>query len=443
MRFTGIGLAAALVVAAMTPAAAMAAKKPEAPAGGVDAKARERGMAETPALITAAGLACTVADARFIGEDKKAGQAFYEVACSPGLGGVLMAKTEAKPQFFTCLETSKPAADGKPNSLACKLPGNADPIQALAPLVAKSGAACTLEKARSIGANNTNSFFEIACQGGSGYILQTSNPVSPTGEVKANTCLAYEPGGNLSCELTDRATQLAVVDTLAAGSGKSCAVKDKRYVLSTATANWFEVSCQDGKGYMLEQANDGKLARAIDCANASFVGGGCTLTDSSVAQTEQNNLYTNLATKAGFKCKVEKYGIMPSQRASQEIVELKCSDRPDGAVAIFDGAQNTFLNCAVSEAQGFRCSFTKKDVAYPKLTADLKTLGKGDCVVSDSRAMDKRTADANYLEVACSDGLPGWVIGYAPMTDKPKEVLSCLQAENLGACKLPTNKRKK
>src|SRR6185369_2298192 len=100
-------------------------------------------------------------------------------------------------------------------------------------------------------------------------------------------------------------------------------------------------------------------------------------------------------------------------------------------------------NCAVSEAQGYRCSFTGKALAFPKVTADLKSQGKTECTVSDSRAMDKRTETANYLEVACSDGLPGWVIGYAPGKSKPVEVLSCLQAEGLGGCKLPTNKRKK
>lgn len=444
MRFTGIGIAAALVFAAVTPGVAMAAKKPAAAEGGVDAKSREKGMADTPALVTAAGMSCTVADARWIGEDKKAAANFYEVACNPGIGGILTAKSDgSKPELYTCLEMSKPTADGKPNSLVCKLPGNADALQALAPLVAKSGTPCVLEKGRVIGSNTTSTFIEVACQGGAGYIMQAAKPLGG-GEIKMNTCLAYEPGGNLSCELTDRNAVLAAVEPLAQASGKNCAVKEKRYVLSTqAGTTWFEVSCQDGKGYMLEQAANGSFARAVDCASASFVGGGCTFTDAAVAQTEQNNLYSNLATKGGFACKVEKYGILPSRTASQEIVELKCSDRPDGAIAIFDGAKASFLNCAMSEAQGYRCAFSGKEPSFSKVTANLKTLGKSDCQVSDSRAMDKRTEDAVYLEVACADGLPGWVIGYAVGTDKPKEALSCLQGESLGGCKLPTNKRKK
>jgi hypothetical protein len=449
MRFRGIGLAAALVVAMTAPAATvMAAKKPAAPAG-VDAKAREKGMAEAPAFATAAGLTCTIADARFIGADAKSGQSFYEVACNPGVGGVLQVKKDTpKPAFFTCLETGKPGPDGKPGSLACQLPGNADVNAPLAAAVAAAGGSCTIEKARAIGSSPSSSFFEIACQGGSGYIVQTTAPIDVTTSDPAKTpkllpCLQFEAGDNLACELTTREAQLAVADQLAASSGKNCTVKDKRYVLSTKDGSkYFEVACQDGKGYMLEQAANGSLARSIDCLNAGFVGGGCTMTDTVAAKTEQNNLYSSLATKAGFKCAVEKYGVLPSDRPSKEVVELKCSDRPDGAIAVFDGASNSIYNCAISEALGYRCSFTPKSAGFTSVTGDLKALGKSDCVVSDARSMDKRTADAGYLEVACSDGLPGWVIAYGA-NGKAKEALSCLQGQQLGGCKLPTNVRKK
>ena len=90
MKIIRIGLAAALALVVMAPATMVAAaKKPAAAvAGAIDPKYREKGMADTPALVTAAGLNCSVADAVWIGEDKKTGQSFYEVACNPGLGGV-------------------------------------------------------------------------------------------------------------------------------------------------------------------------------------------------------------------------------------------------------------------------------------------------------------------------------------------------------------------
>lgn len=445
MRIFGIGLAAVLGLLVMAPATTVsAAKKPAAAEGGVDAKAREKGMADAPALVTAAGLSCTLSDARWIGADGKTKQDFYEIACNPGLGGVLIASKDpaTPPAYYPCLETGKPLPDGKPGPLTCKLPGNADPVQALAPFVAKSGVTCAIDKARSIGASAHNTFFEVSCQGGYGYVMVASFPADANKDVKANTCLAYEEGSNLACTLTSREAQLAMVDTLAAASGKNCTVKDKRYILSAVNGSmYFEVACTDGKGYVLERASNGSLARAIDCANAPG-GAECTLTDAREAKTEQAGLYTRLATKAGFPCQVEKYALFPTRVARQEVVELKCSDRPDGAVAVFDAdGGGKIYNCVIAELQGYACSFTPKAASLVKISNDLKALGKGSCVVSDARIIGKTDTGDGFIEVACADGLPGWVLNYPTLAQTPKEVLSCKQAAGIGGgCKMPTNK---
>jgi hypothetical protein len=444
MRLFGIGIAAALAVAALIPVAVMSAPKETKDKPVIDAKAREAGKKDAPAVVTASGISCTVSDARLLGADKKSGDSYYEVACEQGLGFALISKKDGTAQAYTCLETGQPAADGKPSALACILPGNADPKAGLVPYLQKANTPCEIENARAIGAGAKNAYFEVACKGGTGYILQTAVPVSVAGEVVANSCLVYEEGSNVSCKLTDRATQLAIVDTLAGQSGKSCAVKDKRYVLSTKSDNYFEVACQDGKGYMLQQSNAGALVRTIDCAQAGFVGGGCTLTDSVAAQTEQAGLYTKLANKAGFDCKVAKYGLLPTNDNRKEVVEMQCSNRPDGAIGVFEATTAQIYDCVASELLGYRCTFSKQDAVYPRLTENLKTLGKSTCTVSSARVMGS-TATDGYVELACSDGLPGWVISYplsGPVT-KPGEVLSCAQASGVGGgCKLPTNKKK-
>ncbi len=445
MRPIAIGLTAALALAALIPAAVISAPKAKDKPPAVDAKAREAGMKAAPDIAKAVGISCTVTDARLIGSDKKTSTDYYEVACQEGLGFALVAKKDATPQSYNCLETAQAAADGKPSALACILPANADPKAGLAAYLAKANTTCEIENARAIGAGAKNAYFEVACKGGSGYIVTTSSPINVGQEVAVNSCLLYDEGGNVSCKLTDKATQLAVVDTLAGASGKNCAVKDKRYVLSTKTDNYFEVVCQDGKGYMLQQtAATGAFVKAIDCAQAGFVGGGCTLSDAVAAQTEQAGLYTKLATKAGFDCKVEKYGMLPTNDPRKEIVELKCSNRPDGGIGIFSVDKNIVYDCVTSELNGYRCSFTKPDAAFPRLTADLKGLGKGSCVVSGSRVIGQ-TPTQGFVEVACADGLPGWVMAYplGQTTPKPAELLSCLQAKGVGGgCKLPTNATK-
>lgn len=445
MRKFGIGLAAVLALAAIAPATmVLAARKPAEAAGGVDAKSREKGMADTPALVTAVGLNCTVSDARWIGADPKTKAAYYEVACNPGMGGVIVATAAnaAPPAFYPCLETGKAGADGKPGPLACKLPANANPMESLAPFVTKAAASCDITNARSIGASVHNTFFEVACSNGAGLVLVTSYPADASKDVKANTCLAYEPGSNLACQLTTREAQLAMVDTLAAASGKNCVVKDKRYILSAVNGStYFEVACEDGKGYVLERAANGSLARTIDCANAPG-GAECTLTDARQAMTEQAGLYTRLAAKAGFPCKVEKYALFPARVRGEEAVELKCSDRPDGGVAIFDAdGGGKVYNCITAELQGYGCSFTPKAASVVKISSDLRALGKGSCVVSDARMIGKTETGDGFIEVACADGLPGWVLSYPPQSDTPKEALSCKQASGIGGgCKLATNK---
>ena len=448
MRPFAIGLSAALAVAILVPAAVISAPKEEKGKPTIDAKAREAGMKEAPAIIQASGAGCTVSDARFIGEDKKAGAKYYEVACNEGMGFAMIAKKDVAPQVYTCLESSQPGPDGKVGGLACVLPGNANPGAGLAPFVKKSGVTCDIENTRAIGSGAKNSYFEVACKGGAGYVVQTVSPLNINGEVTVNSCLLYEEGGNVSCKLTNRQTQLAVVDTLngaAKAAGTACEIKDKRYILSTKVDNYYEVACQDGKGYVFQQtAATGAFARAIPCAQAGFVGGGCTLTDAVAALTEQAGFYGKLSAKAGFPCDVEKYGMLPTNDPKKEIVELKCKGSDTGAIAVFTATAGTVYDCLTAEMNGFRCSFTKKDTQYARLTKDLVGFNKASCQVSDARIIGS-TDTEGFVEVACSDGLPGWVLGYPIGVSKPaaKEFLSCAQAKGIGGgCKLPTNKVK-
>ncbi len=445
MRPFAIGLTAALAVAILIPAAVISAPKEEKGKPAVDAKMREVGMKEAPAIIQASGAGCTVSDARLIGEDKKAGAKYYEVACNEGMGFAAIAKKDAPPQLYTCLESSAPQADGKVGGLACILPGNANPGASLQAYVKKANVTCDVDNARAIGSSAKNSYFEVACKGGAGYVVQTASPMNLNGEVVVNSCLLYDEGGNISCKLTNRQTQLQVVDRLNAGAGTNCAIKDKRYVLSTKTDNYYEVACQDGKGYMYQQtAATSAFVKAIPCAQAGFVGGGCTMTDAVAAQTEAAGLYTKLSAKAGFPCDVEKYGMLPSSDPKKEVVELKCKGSDVGGIAIFGATSGVVYDCLTAEFNGYRCSFTKKDTQYARLTNDLKGFNKASCQVSDVRIMGSNDAEG-FVEVACSDGLPGWVLGYPVNTAKPaaKEFLSCVQAKGIGGgCKLPTNKVK-
>jgi hypothetical protein len=425
------------MAALLVPAAAVSqGKKP----AEIPESARKAGMEKAPAVVQAASIPCQVSDARLIGEDKKNKTAYYEVACGAGnMGFVLQAPNEGTPTAYSCVEANTPPAPGQAPSAPCMLPGNSDPKAVIAPLLKKSGLECVPEQIRGIGQTKTSTYMELACQGGAGYVVVTSAPFDASKPVQAQNCLMYdEAQSNIKCTLTDHAARLAVVDKYATAANNGCTVKDRRFVgMAKDNASFFEASCQNGKGYIYKVAANGALAETYDCAKASQILGGCTLTDARQAQTEQAALYTRLAKNAGGNCDVDKYALFPSKDPHEEVVELVCKDG-SGAIGVFPaGAKGTMLDCGHAPVAGYKCSMGK-DNGYAALTADLKKF-KPDttCAVSDTRLIGKSDKGTTFMEVACSDKLKGYVIEYrAQPTVAAVNVTGCALA---GTCKLPGN----
>ena len=126
-----------------------------------------------------------------------------------------------------------------------------------------------------------------------------------------------------------------------------------------------------------------------------------------------------------------------------ETVELECTNRADGAVAVFPsgGAKARIYNCAAADLTGFRCNLTKPPAAYALLTAAVKkSRPTSTCTVSDAKFLGVNT-DAGFVEVACSDKEPGYVLRYPKITDVSDAALYCTQAKvDIGtSCTLPTN----
>ncbi len=454
MKPIGIGLIFALAMAFLSPTAALAAKAPPPPTISKDDRAK--GMAAAPGLITAGNLDCQLADARRLGESvdpkTKAKSTLYELACTGNEGLIVDQTGTAAPAVFTCVEASAPRPDGKPNNTTCILPANADPKAGLIPYIAKTSATCTPDQVRPIGHSSTATVFELVChEAPGGYILQISAPPRLDKPAVMSPCINFPESNNVKCTLTDRATQLAVVDRMVAASGKPCTVKDRSYIgASSSGKSYYEVACNEGKGYILQQAANGGFEKAIDCVDADAIAGGCKLTDTRQAKTEQNALYSKLAKKAGYDCDVSGYAPLPSTAdmpAHSEVVEVTCSNRPDGAIAVFPAMSDgvtTIYDCAHVELMGYRCSLTKAAAAYDKLTAELVAYGKKSCTVSNARAVGVTTDKHGYTEVACSDGLQGYMIEYQMAPLKMTSVIICNEAKGIaGGCTLPGNTGKK
>lgn len=461
MKRTGIAIAAmaAFVVGAMpvVASAAIASRpqpsRPAAPAapGVISDAQRAQGKAETPALIASAKVACTISDAFFVQASApdprtRTRTSTYEVACSEGMGYVLQQNPDATVAPFNCLSLeAQAAASANPaTAVKCRLPGNADPKQGLVPLVTASGRACAITGARAMGATAAGEImYEAAC-GDRGYVIKTSVPGSGKPAEIAD-CAQYM-ATTASCQLTTREQIMAGIARLATSSGQECAFSDGRYVGSNTTNVFYEVACGAGKpGYMIRtNLGTGAFETAIDCTKAQMVAGGCTLTNVEVAQEAEAATYTKLAKESGFPCDVSKYAFIGMDEASKsEVVELACSNRPDGAVALFPaaaGAKGTFYDCVSSAALGVACKLSQPSSAYTKYTAGLVSMNKNECKVSGAKWLGVTQTKQDMIETACSDGLPGFVLVVNRTDGKVAELFTCGQLRASGvACTLPTN----
>jgi hypothetical protein len=449
MRPIIIGLFVAVMAAALTPAAvAFAASAPVKVAPPVDPDKRARGKSNAPAVIAAAGLDCTLADAQQMGVSTdpktKVESTFYELACKGNEGFVIAmhkpvgAAPATAPDIYTCLEVASSPA-------ACILPGNLDPKSGLAPIVSKVDAACVLANAKGVGhaTDGSKTVFEVACQDGSGFMLETSFPVSPAKPAKLIPCYIYNQTSNVKCSLTDDASASTYVDRLTTQAVKDCVTKDRRFMGASAAGEfYYEVACQNGQGYIIGQGQDLSITKTISCEDTDQ----CTLTDVRAHKSEQAGLYTKLAQAGGFDCTVAEYAPFTANLPGHEVVELSCSNRPDGAVAIFAASTSekpVFYDCAHSELEGYRCGITKPEAALAAMTADLKSLGKNSCTVSASRFLGLTTDGHGYVEVACADGLPGYTVEYTVKPLAPSQAFPCTGAPPVnGTCQLPGNSKK-
>ncbi|HTK33972.1 MAG TPA: hypothetical protein VL358_01630 [Caulobacteraceae bacterium] len=441
MKCFGIVLAAvAALVIGGQPLAAHAAEEAKAPA--ITAKQREQGKAEAPAALAAAKTTCTPTDAYFVqaGVDAKtkAKTSLYEVSCAEGLGYLVQTGPTGS-MAYDCLAVAANTAKG---AVQCRLEGNLDPKQAVAKLAVAAGQTCASPTAaRWMGATPTgDAYYEVACTGGQGYVIQTSPGKTPV----ASECLAVLGSPTTACTLTSKETVLAGMGALAAKSGTPCTVSNARVVGSAQGSTYYEVACGATPGFMIQADAKHEFQQAIPCAKAQSIGGGCQLT--IIDETAEAGTYTKLAQNANFPCEVSKYRYLGKEtKSNSELVELACKNRADGGIGVFpiSGGKAQVLDCLQGGAYGVTCQLTPPAELYAKYTARLVAQGKTQCKVSAGKYLASTTEGADYIETACSDGLPGFVVAVDHATGATKDLLTCGQVARSGApCTLPTNQTK-
>ncbi|MEI9890776.1 MAG: hypothetical protein WDN45_09525 [Caulobacteraceae bacterium] len=450
MKFLRLGFVAAFVLALSGQAFAAAPAAPK-----IDPKAQAQGMKEAPAVLQGAGVDCALSDALFLGQGdaKVAGKSvktsIYEAACGAGMGYILIATPGADSQAFDCLtlkeDNDKKLAAKQKGGTLCMLPGNADPKMGLAPLLAKGGASCSpITGAHWLGASPTDkiSLFETSCGNGPGYII-TIPMQGSTKPLDVTQCMKSVTVG-VDCTLTTPAQIEQSILKLSDAAGKpACKPTKARWVVSDpATKNdYYEVGCADGStGYMFQTEANGSFKVVIECVRATRIAGGCTLSSADSGQTAEAGTYTKLAKQVSYPCNVSKYQSYGAETGGpREIVELACTDHPDGAFAIVptgNGQTGEYFNCLRAQGRGLACRLSPIEATYAKISSEIAARGKTTCQVNGGRGIGKDTKGSEYVEVTCAAG-PGLVLEYSRLPEETLvSALPCNQAAIADACKL-------
>jgi hypothetical protein len=455
MRRTAIVLAA-LAALGMNVGEAFAQrgdrKAKQTAASGPSEADRAKGRADAPGALAAAGVKCSVSDAAWLGTsvEGKGKDAvtsnMYEVVCQEGLG-FIVSVSPTRTQAFDCLAMKAGAKyddQGRLQSgLVCTLPGNADQKPGLQRLAAQAGARCTLTDGVWLGYNADTGLnrYEIACQEGGGFILDRK----PGDQVSTLDCFTVR-GTSAACKLTPDEQQFASLQPILAKAGKSCSISNARAMGQTSTgATFYELACGEGPGVVLEARKDGAV-RALDCVEAANIGGGCTLTDTSAALAQRTQAVVAALAPLGVTCADPEMRVIgrESGGAGRQVTELKCSDRPQGLIAIVpvEGGAGTadYEDCISVGRLGQQCQLTPKAQIFPLLTAAM-TAHNRNCDVTDFKPLGLgETADSTWVELACSGG-QSWVVDLPKSRARPTRALTCegWRERGGGRCELPAN----
>jgi hypothetical protein len=287
------------------------------------------------------------------------------------------------------------------------------------------------------------SLFEAACSTGNGYILidPLKGSVKP---LSAVDCVKSALVGR-ECALTSKEQIQQSIIKLSDATGRpACKPTKARWVVTDASSStdYYEVGCADGStGYMFTTDAKGTFKAVLECVRATRIADGCTLSKVDAGQTADAPTYTKLAKQIGYDCDVSKYQSYGTENSGQrEVVELACSNHPDGAFAFVptgNAQTGQSFNCVRALTQGLTCRLTPIEATYAKIAGQIAARGKTTCKVDGGRGIGRDPAKgSDFIEVTCADG-PSLVLEYSKLPQETLiSALPCAQAPIADACKL-------
>ena len=215
--------------------------------------------------------------------------------------------------------------------------------------------------------------YEAACGNGLGYfIVQREQPGRPSGF----TCFAADATNDadvkahrapdMVCTLPENLDMKAMATTVLLGKGKSCPVRDIKWIGQSAKSNtdYTEIACGDGNGFILASPLPGSTAnpQLVKCHDAAMQGIPCKLSDNG-SQILTVQTFKDALAQHQVACDASDVRVIGKEIAKQRhVVEFQCTQHPEGLVAYIplDGNTAPFetLDCAAAVKRGVACKLT-------------------------------------------------------------------------------------
>jgi hypothetical protein len=310
-----------------------------------------------------------------------------------------------------------------------------------APAAAQAaGLSCQVSDARFIGKGSdpkthaSTTYYEVACNGGMGYILAASPAAT-----SVFSCIEVAPApgehakeGSLTCELPANADPKAALQPLLTKAGVGCTPDKARGIGQTKTNTLIEVACQSGEGYIIigsAPLDPAKDVQAQNCLNFDDTEGNvkCELAPKATRLA----VIDRYVQSANNGCAVKDRRFVGTAQDGSDYYETSCQDGKGYIYKISKGQVAQTYSCAQAQGLLGGCTLTDARAALADQAALYTKLAQNSgasCDVDRYAEFPMRGSD-EVVELACKDGKGA--IGIFPPTGKG-QVVDCGRAQALG-----------
>lgn len=231
-----------------------------------------------------------------------------------------------------------------------------------------AGLTCQVNESALLGTtNDNNDLYEVACAGGTGFILTTGTSpqtfdclllAAQADRIRADG--GEVPAGSV-CALPGNQDNLSIVAAYAREAGVPCQVDAGTAIGTTPEGNVvYEIGCAGVDGYHIEKLAQGW--KKTDCLQVMSTNLTCQFT---TTQEQVDGFKPLLVDTAIDDCDAERIHLL-GQNDNGRFVEIKCASGEGYVARVKNDAIEQVYACALAVRIGGGCTMTEVDATEPQ-----------------------------------------------------------------------------